>query len=392
MDTIASPFCVPDFITYEIRFIPQGNPFFTSRSNHVISGPYGDRTQPENVINDTVSIYNNPLSPLNSNPIIGWSPSRSNDVFGYKILRKDFSAPVPGYDSIATVPFGTNFFVDPKPLLNACDKRYAYAVVTIDKCGKQSSGTYISETIDKQTVIVKVSSIKSFERKAYLSWNKYNGMPHGLGGYRIYRRVDLGSNVLEIDIKDTAKTSYEDSYNFLNGHNYSYFVVAYSKDNLYSSTSCSQSAKYTGPNVPESVHSAQVSVIDDSFIRINYQYWQDEAVKKMILYRSMDDSLHFQAVDSIEVINGIGFLADTSHFDDKNVDVLNHFFYYRLVAVDVCGFKTVSFNIAPSILLNCGSSETEYSLEWNSYRTWLKGVDKYKVYRSIGDLPGNTIE
>jgi hypothetical protein len=87
-----------------------------------------------------------------------------------------------------------------------------------------------------------------------------------------------------------------------------------------------------------------------------------------------------------------GFVPDTSHFDDKNVDVLSHFYYYRLVAIDECGFKTLSSNIASSILLNCGSSETEYTLEWNSYRTWLKGVDKYKVYRSVGDLPGNTIE
>jgi len=307
-----------------------------------------------------------------SYPVIYWKQVTGDEIFGYEIDRYNgFSWP-----TIITVPPDSSSYLD-ETVTDGCTQSYAYVIVTVDKCMNRSAPSYIPV---KQTLKLNLPPIDDCERLAKLSWNPYNAMPGGLGGYRIFREVDG----VATEIATTSDTSYTDAYQFENGENYIYFVQAYSASGSGVSSSCREGSTFNGANIPDSVYITSVSVESDSFIRINYSSSPEKTVKKLFLERS-DDGINFQVIDSLT--NPGDFVPRESYFEDATVNVDGWIFYYRLVAIDYCGTHELTSNVSRNILLLCSSSATENTLDWNSYESWLKGVEGYKVYRTVDGQP-----
>jgi gliding motility-associated-like protein len=210
-------------------------------------------------------------------------------------------------------------------------------------------------------------------------------MPGSLGGYKIYRSDNGGVPVVVVNIKDTLATSYQDSFNFENGHSYFYLVQAYNADSSLFSSSCEKGSQFTGASIPDSVYITNVSIETDTYVRVSYHISPNNTVKKLILERSDDGVTNFLPIDSLSVATG--FVQDDLFIDDKTADVHSQSYYYRLVAIDDCGGKALSFNIPQSIWLQCSASETQNSIGWNSYESWLKGVEGYQIYRTMDEQP-----
>jgi len=368
-DTISFPYCKNNSnITYQIRFISALDNTTSSPENVSLY----DQTSPAEVQNLGVTITQT------SSPLLTWTPVSGDSIFGYRIQRYN------GYswDSITTV--NSNSYIDQNVLL-ACDSSYKYVVSTIDKCGI-SSDQLLYEDFAVQTIKLDPSQPGQCDKFSNLVWNSYINMPGGLGGYTIYRS-DNGS--VPVLIGDISNNSFTDNFNFVDGHTYFYTVQAHNIDYSYSSSSCQVGWPYSGAILPDTVYIPQVSVENDRYIRVDYHLFPAGSVVDLILERSDDGGTNFHAVDTL-AFSGASVPQDF-YFIDSLVDVHHQSYYYRLEAIDNCGYLTPSMNMSHSILLQGSTDQIQNTLNWNSYETWTLGVEGYKVYRILDEDPA-TIE
>ena len=364
-DTISYPYCTSTRLYYRIRF-EATDPANNAISNEVDEFLF-DQTFPEDVQNIVVSINSN------SNPVITWNQILDDDISGYMICRFNGSL----WPVYTTVPADSNSYTDLNA--DACDQSYYYVIITKDKCSRESAPLY--DTNYQRTINLNLPHIDECERLAKLSWNPYNDMPGGLGGYKIFRRIDYGLPVEIFTISPSATTSYSDAYQFVNGQNYTYYIQAYSNSGTVISTSCQQTRLYSGSDLPDSVYITKVSVLNDSYVRVDFHSSPDSTVKKMILERSDDGGNTFFAIDSLSVLGD--FVPEDHYMTDTTADVHSQSYSYRLVAYDYCLTTKIYSNIPKTIFLQCSSTQTENSVDWNFYETWMKDVEGYKVFRSV---------
>jgi hypothetical protein len=248
-DTISSPYCTATDFFYRVRLVLVSGPIF---SNSEPANQLSDLTNPADVNNTIVSFTNSVY------PVLTWSQVPGTDIAGYIISRLNGVV----WDDIANVPYGgVNTFTD-NTAPDVCGA-FKYIILGLDQCGRRSAPVY--EDVFVQSIEFNVSAIDECERLAKMSWNSYTSMPGGLGGYKVFRVIDNG---LPLEIHDSNNTSFIDSYNFLNGHLYAYYVTAYSAGGVYSSSSCQEQRTFTGPDVPDSIYITNVSVINDSYVKL----------------------------------------------------------------------------------------------------------------------------
>jgi hypothetical protein len=364
-DTISYPYCTSTRLYYRIRF-EATDPANNAISNEVDEFLF-DQTFPEDVQNIVVSINSN------SNPVITWNQILGDDISGYMICRFNGSL----WPVYTTVPADSNSYTDLNA--DACDQSYYYVIITKDKCSRESAPLY--DTNYQRTIKLDLPHIDECERLAKLSWNPYNDMPGGLGGYKIFRKINYGVPAEVTTILPSATTSYNDAYQFVNGQNYTYYIQAYSISGTVFSTSCQQTRLYSGSDVPDSVYITKVSVINDTYVHIAFHSSPDSTVKELILERSDDGGTTYSAIDSLSILGD--FVPEDHFMNDTTADVHSQSYSYRLVAYDYCLTTKIYSNISKTIFLQCSSTQTENSLDWNFYESWIKEVEGYKVYRTV---------
>ena len=374
-DTISYPYCGPTAFSYRIRFIalaPADNAV-SNTANITLS----DITPPDFVKDDIVTIN------ISTKPQLTWTPLVGDDISGYRISRYNGFQ----WDSITTVPANSTGFVD-QQVIDGCTKSYSYVITTFDKCGQPSTQLY--QTNLKQTINLDVSPIDDCERLEKLTWNKYLLMPGGLGGYKVWRRIDSGNPIVygtPSVIATITDTLYTDAYQFTKGNYYYYFVEAFGIVGAAASSSCWQGWKYTGYNIPDSVYITQASVQDDSFVRVSFHSSPDSTVKKLILERSVNGGGTFLPIDSL--IFETDFVPHDYFIDDAAAEVHSRSYDYRLVAIDYCGIRRILSNVSKSICLKCDGLEATNDMYWNGYQTWQKDVEGYELFRTENGQPAN---
>ncbi len=365
-DTISSPYCASTDFSYRIRF--EGTVLGDAATSNTSDLLLWDQTNPVNVKDIIVSISN-------SHPLVTWQQVTGDSISGYEINRFNGFSWQPILPAMSS---DSNSFLD-IAVTDGCDKSYTYEIIVIDQCNNRSVPAYTP----RHTIKLDLPPIDECERLAKLSWNAYTAMPGGLGGYRVYRE-DNGVIVEIANLTDTLLTSYNDDYTFENGHNYIYYVQAYSASGTGISTSCREGSAFTGASIPDSIYITKVSVEGNSGIRLSYYSSPVKTVKTLIIERS-DDGITFQAIDSISVPGD--FVPQESYFQDETADPGSQSYFYRLKTVDYCGTNILISNISRSVFLQCTSSSTQNNLDWNTYQSWLKGVEGYKVYRTVDGQP-----
>jgi gliding motility-associated-like protein len=124
--------------------------------------------------------------------------------------------------------------------------------------------------------------------------------------------------------------------------------------------------------------------VDDDYVKVSFHSSPDSTVKKLILERSVD-GLTFQAIDSLYFLSD--FVPEDGFINDTTADVHARSYYYRLVACDYCGTTKVPSVPSRTVFVQCSSTQTQNTVDWNAYELWLKGVEGYKVYRTVDGLP-----
>lgn len=373
-DTISKPYCDPAGIdlTYRVRFIIDASSYTESISNEVTEGPFYDLTDPKDVINDTVSQY---ADGTISGIVIGWTQPPGKDIEGYMIQRSDI---IPAkYDSIAFVPYGTNFFVDQS--VSACLKNYGYAVITIDKCGKRSPGTYLPN--HRKNIILSDFSIDGCERIAHLKWTAYHGMPGGLSGYQVFMS-EAGKPFQLITTVPPADTVFNHNGLFKDGFSYKYFIRAMGASLSSSSSSCQKITTYAGTLLPDSIVITQATVVNEAHVKVNFLLYPDNIIKNLQLERADSREGPYSVVNSIV---SSGFILEDYYIYDSTASVNSKSYYYRLAYKDGCSELPIySVDTVRTILLQCKETEAGSHIEWNAWEQFNMGISDYTIFRTIG--------
>jgi len=372
IDTINAPYCNDTNFQYRIRFVAtlSGEITYSNTSADLV---LKDDTKPANVSDLLVSLV---FSGTGNFPILTWNQVPESNIKFYEVDRYDGS----GWPFLTNLPPDSNSYID-KTVNDACVNSYSYEIVTIDLCDNRSTPAYFPL---KQTIQLDFPQIDECERLAKLSWNNFNSMPDGLAGYRIFRRIN-GVGLSEIaNLTDTTATSYTDAYQFIDGSYYTYYVEAYNKTGTMTSVSCQKGWVYAGFNLPDSIYITSVSVVDDDYVKISFHSSPENTVKKLILERSTDGII-FQEIDSLYYLSD--FVPQDGYLNDTTADVHSQSYYYRLVALDYCETTRIYSNISRTIFVQCSSTQTQNTADWNAYESWMQGVEGYKVYRTVNGLP-----
>lgn len=388
-DTVSSPFCDTTMIRYRTIFKDLLNSC-TSVSN-IDSGEFFDSYPPSNPSLDTVSIYYDP-SGFYVCPIIGWAKSPQRDVAGYIIYRWNRVNNI--FDSIATVSADSSTYIDLSiGALVTCLDPQMYALAAIDSCGNTSYGTFMKapHTISLQVM----NDIDPCDKKVSLLWNEYDNMPENLAGYEVYRGINSVMNFQLIQSLSPGDTTFTDSWDFIDGYSYTYFVRAISTNGVSSSSSCRQIKTYHGPTLPDTLYIEHATVVDDDYINLKYHYSPANTIRKVVLERKEMPAGTFVALDSLQAPSG-GFLPVEWEFNDTSALVHYYSYQYRLMIQDTMCVQAIdsSANTARSILLLAYIVDDNHNqINWNAYKTWYGGVEHYEVFRNVNGAndPANPI-
>lgn len=378
-DTIAEPFCDPagTDLTFRVRFVINGSSYTESVSNEVTEGPFYDFTDPKDVINDTVSQY---ADGIKNGIIIGWTQPPGNDIAGYEIQRSEIT-PSP-YNPIAFVPYGTNSYVDES--VSACLKNYGYAVVTIDKCGKRSPGTYLSN--HRQNILINEYSIDACKRIAHLKWSPYHGMPGGLGGYQILMS-EAGKPFQLVATVDSTTLEFNHKGLFKNGLTYKYFIRAISKTLNASSGSCMKISTFVGTELPDSLVITQASVENNKYVKVDFLLYPDNLIKSLQLQRADSREGPYTTVSTL---TSNSFIVQDYFINDSTADVNKQSYYYRLAFIDDCSEQAIySTDTVRTIFCECSETDAGSKVEWNAWEQFDYGIAEYSIERIVG--AANTI-
>lgn len=368
-DTISYPYCTPTPFTYHVSFV--SNSGLDDASSGYITQTMSDISKPADLLNVNVSLMN---TSSGFNPRLSWDRITNDSISGYIIQQFDGFR----WNTIHTTSADSGFYTHTAP--NACDVSFRYVVRSKDKCNNESDQKLYKD-IFVETIHLVAAEPNECDKAIKLTWNSYKTIPGGIGGYRITRCEN--SNTLSVDVPATD-TTFIDNRNLKAGQTYVYSVTELSTNRSYSSSSCQEVHAFNAINIPD-VYITQVSVEQDEFIRVGYEITPPSNVVKIYLQRSANGTSGFSVIDSIAAV--MGTVPLVSFINDLTADVHAGSYYYRFVAVTKCGDEVPSSNVSRSIWLQCNSVDAQNEIQYNSYETWMHGVESYTVFRSINGEP-----
>lgn len=375
---MSSPWCISSPASFRVRFQSAVDPLAESISNVATATGFIDKTPPDNVTGDTVSIATG--SP--QGVVIGWDPVTTSDVDFVEIWRREINTPEV-FGLITTLPVTQTSYMDLNTP-NKCLSEYEYSIVLVDKCGNRSYGTYNRHT---RNIFLHVVPDATCLRVMHLDWRTYYSLPGGLDGYKVLFSTD---GAVFTTVASVTDTTYDHSYNFQNSKQYYYKIMAYSNASAATSTTCIHQVTYSGSEMPDSIIVTAASVEDDSWVKVGYVSVPDHKLRKIVLERGTSPQGPFVPVDSLQSASP-SLLPDLYTLSDHTANVHSLSYYYRMKAEDDCGVNFLySVNMGRTVLLQCNAVNNEANLAWNPYEEWLQGVEKYDIEFSFNqDPPAN---
>ncbi len=312
---------------------------------------------------DSVSV----ADPNTGHVYISWFPSDSAD--GYRIYRSINMI----WQQVADVPAPATSYLDMNAAANFHPELYRMAAYRIVHDTLYLSVITDSSLYHNTIYVFPYQDSINCHFAIRLNWNKYVNWPEGVKEYKIF--ISENSSPWSLLATVSGNTSQYYHTNINDNTQYCYMIRAIS-DSGKTSTS-NKTCFYTNlPNLPQFINADYATVADNS-IQLSFTLDTSATICHYQLLRSTD-SVHFSIITSY---NQCG--SNHYSYTDYNVDIHQRY-YYRLIALDQCGNERIKSNLACNIVLNVSSSdEIQNHLNWNSYHTWLGGVDSIYIYRIL---------
>lgn len=208
-----------------------------------------------------------------------------------------------------------------------------------------------------------------------VSWNRYTSVPSKVTGYDILRSVNgsVFTQAGQVSAVDTVFTTSD----FINGTQYCFAVRARLENGLssYSNRKCITA---TVQKPPQWINADYATVTSYGDISLSFSIDPSSGIDLFCLERKTSSSGTFSEIAQIRTsVRSINYV-------DQDADPLKTNFY-RLSAINSCGLKEVSSNIASNIILTTGKgNNNDIILKWNSYHKWRGGILSYRIFLDTG--------
>lgn len=301
-----------------------------------------------------------------SNPLtiqLNWLPSDSLDVVSYIIY---------------------NFRNDSWPDIGMASGRlttnYQYYVNGAYKPEKFRLASYVSPSEKSSMTNAHVTMLLNYEYekcnvKVTIKWTEYFGWDNGIKNYKVYRRSS-NSNYEEIAVVNSNELSYVDN-NIDIFKQYYYYVEAQSYEG-YKANSNSIEVYTDSYKIPNYLK-AEYATVENDAIKIKFVVDNTAEVSSYIIQRRDSINNEFYTLSTITNVGQYEI-----YHTDKDVNVYNNIYNYRILSINLCGNISKYSNIATNILLRVFNNDNHsQTLKWTAYQVWPNGVMDYRIYNTF---------
>lgn len=314
--------------------------------------------------------------------VIGWQPAIEPDIVGYKIFKVTATNDSIDYVDGRFSTSYTDISADP------CSGPMTYIILSVDSCGNESPFPFDPITFyDKPHTTIHLQDIlyDPCQMTNTLSWNEYDDFSPSIG----YTNVFCSTNGGPYELLQTifpGQQNYTHTALFPNTL-YSYYVRAYSQDNMKSSTSCiKQLTTYNSPK-PLFMYLSYVTVEDNDHVEL--MFYTDTSAHVQ-LYRILRGNGEAGPFIEAGIVSESG--DEYLYFSDLNVDVSSGSYYYQVEVIDSCGVPEVIANTSRTIHLQAEAlPDLSNLLNWNAYESWQGRTLGYRIYRILNDDPAELL-
>lgn len=370
--------CQPRDLYYYVEFT-NDNCTFRSMTGSV-SG-MSDNTAPADPIFEYVTINEDGYAVLN------WALFNATDIFNYQIEVKD------GLNWVEHATAGlTNSFTD-DPLLypdnyqNPCEQIISYVLKAVDQCENSSAQNVYSPTSILNTIWLRVDLDGNCQRKASLTWNRYNNMNPPVLSYNIYRS-EQGAEPIEIaNIADDGSElfTFTDDELLEPGHLFTYHIEATNAASRVSS-SCRVDV-YPDPDLLNTFELENVTVFNNDYIQLMGNGDPTIFINEVVIYRSNTTA------DELKPLMTTSWDSPGMIIPETSANVNDSAYYYQIVALDACGFPMDSSNVFRSIHLELQDmGEGNVRLNWNAFEGWVENEESHLAEYAIVRLIDGVID
>jgi len=332
-----------------------------------IKGDWFNETNfPDIPVFDSVSID------INSNAILGWQPSTSQDVDKYFLYELDGST-WQIFDEILGI--NNTSYTDTR--YNACRENHSYAISAVDLCENNGQGTFLQPL---RPIFLDSIRFNVCKQQDTLYWDQYINAEPEVENYLVWRS-DNGSDFNLIQTlpplsNDTIRMSFIDQ-NINPGTNYEYFIQAVFGN--ASSSSCKKNANSFSYKIPQHIYFANADVLQTNEIDLLVDVDTSLFSCTWELHRydplsNIDDNFSSTQKSQLQ-----GFPLNILDID---VDPKTTYYEYYALVYDSCGIERLESNKLKTIHLSGSKTDQQTNhLEWNAFEGWETEVEKYDIYR-----------
>jgi len=360
-----------DSINFKIEI---DNSFGCHSSSNIAGDLFTENNQPEKPILDSVSTINN------DEVIIGWAPSISPDVIGTIIYRWEKIQGINKWINIDTV-YNDSSYIDTH--YNPCDTNYLYSIAALPICGLPSPKT---EETAQRPILFHNIVYNLCSKTNSLTWEPYINALAPFSKYEIWSSKNSASFTLIDEV--SSNDNYYNHTEVDNATDYSYFIRAVFNDLDFTSTSCVKSIR-TGTFIkPESIYIANANVLTDNFIELTVDVDLRPETCTWEIYRSDANGGPESLLSSLSRSD---ITISPYSFIDETADGSTGYYTYSIIVIDSCGTIDLQSNTMKTIFLQGEKiSNIENFLSWNLFEGFEGDIDKYYIYRMLGDVIPST--
>lgn len=362
-----------DPVTMYYRVVYETGIYYAASS--ISSGIFEDDNLPEDPVLSYVTI-------VDGNAEVHWAHSSTPDVSGYVIGVKEG----PNFNDHTTTGY-TDFFTDDLTSLptyhDPCNEVVTYVMRAIDQCGNSSSGA-VNYLKPHNTILISGDTETLCDRKASLSWNSYKNMMPPVSTYIVMRSFNGGPpvEVGSVSAGSAATYTFIDDELLEPGGSYTYYVRGVNQDNTLSSESC-RLELFPDPEQLADFALDNLTVLNNERIDLYLSGSPASLIAEIEVLRSSEGPASLQPL--LKTFWGAG---SSLILPEPTAEVTGSSYYYRVVALDPCGFELASSAVMRSIFLeltDMGSGNIR--LNWNAIEGWPDGPVAYNVYRFDNGQP-----
>jgi len=328
---------------------------------------FTESRQPEKPILDSVSINSN------DNIVIGWDSVTSPDIMGIIIYRKVGSS----WPNSITIPYSTHY--EDTTQFPCINNNIVYAIASVDSCGNKSPKT---ELTAQRPIFLKDLEFNLCSKTISLTWEPYINALSPFNKYEIWSSKN-GNPFTLIDTVSSS-THFYNHTNAENATNYRYFVRAVFGPMKFTSTSCTKSITTGSFTIPDSLYLANASVLPDNNIELTIDV---DLKPHTCTWEIMRSEAGAELQTLLTTLSRNDITTSPYTYIDTTANGSTGYYNYSVNVYDSCKALSLKSDTMKTIFLTGEQlSITEIKLTWNAFKGYIGNVDKYYIFRILGDV------